>query len=104
MAIYCKYGVLFSVRHHTRRTNELLNNIVARFAVKAGRIEWDTFGRCHRIIIDPDKDLIVHFQKRGNKYANYLEMICKDLELLRQIKNAFASDFPRELKIEEGIL
>lgn len=42
------------------------------------------------------------FRARGNKYANWLELMSSDLDMLRQVKGAFPTDFRMEVQTKEG--
>ena len=100
MFLVQEYGVLFSVRHQARKTNELINSITTKFGI---RIEWnDRTG--WNIISVKQGEHALFFRRRGNKFANYLELLCSDIDLLSKVKDAFPDDFKADLKIEEGIL
>ena len=95
------YGVLVSVRHQTGKTNDLLNSITATFGVE---ILWHQETGFHEIFLSSLDDSHILFKLRGNKYANYLELYCEDLKLLRELKAAFPGDFKAEVRREEGLL
>jgi hypothetical protein len=101
-----KYGVLFSVRNKAKKTNDLLNSI----SIKFGRsILWrQHFGAggkdySSNRILRNDADPI-WFKLQGNKFANSLELSCKDIAVLLAVKQAFPEDFTSEVQIKAGLL
>jgi hypothetical protein len=91
-----QYGYLRSVRHQAKKTNDLINKIAANFGK---RIEH---GRLFHYI---DRDgYVIWFRRRGNKYADWLELLSYDVDVLRRIKQVFMKDFKADLEIKEGEL
>jgi len=93
------YGILVSVRHQARKTNDLLNAVTARFGIG---IVWHQETGFHEIQLLSGFHIL--FKLRGNKYANYLELFSEDIELLRFVKATFPEDFKTEVRREEGLL
>ena len=96
---FSKYGELHSVRHQAKKTNDLLNQITAQFG---SRIEWHKRTGSHEIKRDGRSTL--YFSLRGNKWANWIQFLSSDIDLLRAIKAAFPNDFPGEILEKEGML
>ncbi len=92
------YGVLFSKRRRAGVTMNLLNRVSARFGKE---ILWTRF-RSAIVRLPNGKNLYVQF--RGNKFADYLELLCVDVDLLRQIRKSFRADFPSVVQEEKGFL
>lgn len=92
------YGVLCSVRRVARATNDLVNAICAKFA---NEIVWDYALSGWNLFDRPGKKPLF-FRARGNKYANWLELMSSDLDMLRQVKGAFPTDFRMEVQTKEG--
>lgn len=93
-----KYGYLRSIRHQAKKTMELLNAICSKFGTM---IHWSD-DHYHDYI--DTQGYIIRFRRRGNKYADWLELTSYDINLLRQIKVAFPSDFKADVTVKEGPL
>ena len=93
------YGVLCSVRHQAKKTNDLLNALTARWGTK---IVWHPRTGFHEIVLADGSHIL--FRRRGNKYANYLELCSVDMNLLRFVKQVFPDDFKAEVIRKEGLL
>ncbi len=92
------YGTLCSVRQWARKTGELVNGICV--AVDAERIVWDPVSGWNRYERQ-GKEFIL-FRRRGNKYADWLELMSNDIAALEQIRSRFPLLFKAEVKTEEG--
>lgn len=96
------YFELNSVKHQTKKTNDLLNSVSARFGCA---IHWLGRGR-HGII--NRKNVVpmdfIFFQFHGNQYANYLTLKCLDATVLYEVKTAFSKDFVSDVQIRKGLL
>lgn len=101
-----KYGVLFSVRHKVKETNDLINAISIRFG---SSIKWGdryvtggaSFDQCiwRKFLSDPP----IYFKLHGNKFSNFLELYCKDISILQVIRAVFPADFIGEVEVKEGL-
>jgi len=93
-----KHGYLRSIRLQTRKTNELVNVITAKFGK---RIIWDDKSRYH--LIDRPLDYVIYFRCRGNKFANWLEFLSYDVLILQKIKESFPDNFKaHDVETREG--
>lgn len=93
-----KYGVLDSVRRPARKTNDLINSVAANFG---DSVTWND--RIGANFIDRKGKAPIYFKLHGNKYANWVEFSCRDIEVLREIKQGFPNDFPYEVQVKEGL-
>ena len=93
-----QYGYLRSVRHQAKKTMELINAIAARFGT---RILWSSDH--YRNYIDTT-GFMIGFRRRGNKYADWLELTSVDINLLRKIKEVFPDSFKSDVEIKQGPL
>ena len=93
-----EYGYLRSIRHQAKKTMELLNAICAKFGTA---INWSD-NHYHDYI--DTHGFIIRFRRRGNKYADWLELTSFDIDLLREVKAAFPNDFKAEVVVKEGLL
>jgi len=94
-----KYGVLVSVRHQAKRTNDLVNAIAAKFG---DSVYWDK--RTGFNYIERKGMCTLFFKLHGNEFANYVEFLCSNIGVLREIKQSFPDDFTAEVDIKEGLL
>lgn len=94
-----KYGVLVSVRHQAKKTNGLINAIVAKFG---DSVYWDK--RTGFNYIERKGMCTLFFELHGNTFANYVEFLCSNIDVLREIKQSFPDDFTAEVAIKEGWL
>jgi len=94
-----QYGFIRSIRHHSKGTMNLINAICSKFG---DRIIWEERGAYN--IIDRVGQYAIYFRRRGNKYANWLELLSVDVAVLREIKEVFPKDFLGEVEIKEGVL
>lgn len=94
-----KYGVLWSVRHQAKKTNDLINSISAKFG---SSITWNSQTRFN--YIDRMGKSAVFFKLHGNKFANSLELLSSDMSVLQAIKQSFPSDFSGDVQVKEGLL
>ena len=93
-----QYGYLRSVRHQAKKTNDLINKIAANFGIS---IQW---GRHFNYIVRAPDEYVIWFRRRGNKYADWLELTSYDFDVLRRIKDVFMKDFKADVEIKEGEL
>jgi len=94
-----RYGELNSIRHKAKDTNDLLNRIVSQFG---SSIEWHKRTGCHEI--KRDHRAVIFFSLRGNKWADWLQLLSSDVEVLKSIKAAFPDDFKADVQTKEGVL
>lgn len=89
-------AILHSIRHIARETNGLINAIASEFGDK---IIWQQDYSYN--IIDRKEKYAIHFRRRGNKYADWLELWSFDLDIMQKIKDAFPDDFKTDLVIKD---
>jgi len=94
-----EYGELHSVRHQAKKTNDLINQVTAQFG---SRIEWHKRTGSHEIKRDRRSPL--YFSLRGNKWADWIQFLSHDINLLKAIKAAFPQDFPGAVITRQGAL
>ncbi len=101
-----KYGVLFSVRHKAKETNDLVNLISIKFGSSIHWAEHLATGGTYfdnQIIRKVPGEPKIWFKLHGNRFTNFLELYCQDIEVLQAIKNAFPNDFSGEVEVKEGL-
>lgn len=94
-----KYGVLESVRHQAKSTNDLINLVCARLGDSIAWHRQD--GYCN--YIERRAKATLFFKLHGNQFANSVEFFSSDIEVLRLIKQAFPKDFSADVQIKEGL-
>ncbi len=99
------YYVVQSVRHQSKKTNELLNQITAKVGC---RLIW-TYNWQGVIILKENQTILTNsnslfFQIHGNKYANYLELKYIHEKILKDIVALFPNDFQMNIIAKKGLL
>jgi len=95
------YGTLCSVRQWARKTDELINGICV--AISADRIVWASEREVWNYFERAGKPHVL-FRRRGNKYADWLELMSNDVAALEQIRSRFPLLFKADVKKAEGTI
>ena len=95
MKVLMTYAWARSVRHQTKRTNDLLNAIVAKFGDTVRRDEYVS-------MIDRKGQHVIYFKLHGNKYSDWFELWSNDIDVMKEIHEAFPNDFTSEVQVKEG--
>ena len=101
-----KYGVLWSVRHRAKQSNDLINSIRLMLHSSIVWAEHLCTGGSYlenRILRKDVRDSPIYFKLHGNKFANSIEFCCKDIAVLEAIKAAFPVDFVSDVQVKEGL-